>query len=183
MPETRKCGGWIFQISLDSMPEKVATAFGELNKLKGVRYKPVAYLGSQVVNGTNYAILAEQVIFDAENTKNLVLIVFNVAPNAPEATVVYIKPVLDGFSQEFGGIVFLDDFKITEDAQKDFDSVQKEFVGSNVEPFALVAKQIAKGVNYYFVAIVTPLYPGAEPSVDLVIINAMCYTIEFKKIL
>ena len=147
------------------------------------RYKPVAYLGSQVVNGTNYAVLAEQVIFDAENTKNLVLIVFNVAPNAPEATVVYIKPVLDGFSQEFGGIVFLDDFKITEDAQKDFDSVQKEFVGSNVEPFALVAKQIAKGVNYYFVAIVTPLYPGAEPSVDLVIINAMCYTIEFKKIL
>ena len=99
MPETRKCGGWIFQISLDSMPEKVATAFGELNKLKGVRYKPVAYLGSQVVNGTNYAVLAEQVIFDAENTKNLVLIVFNVAPNAPEATVVYIKPVLDGFSE------------------------------------------------------------------------------------
>lgn len=184
MSDTKKCGGWIFQVNMDAMPEKIATAFGELNEhMIGAKYKSIAYLGSQVVNGTNYAVLAEQILSDLAGTKNIVLIVFNVAPGALKATVVYIKPVLDGFSQACGGIKINDEFKVTDEAQKAFDSVQKDFVGSKLEPFALVATQITKGINYYFIVIVTPLYPGAEPSIDLVTINAMCNTIEFKKIL
>jgi hypothetical protein len=91
MEDSKKCGGWIFQVSLDAMPEKVASAIIELNEiLIGAKYRPIAYLGSQVVNGTNYAVLAEQIISDAASTKNVVLIVFNVAPGALKATLVYI---------------------------------------------------------------------------------------------
>ena len=60
MSDTKKCGGWIFQVNMDAMPEKIATAFGELNEhMIGAKYKSIAYLGSQVVNGTNYAVLCK----------------------------------------------------------------------------------------------------------------------------
>lgn len=184
MTESKKCGGWIFQISLDAMPEKVASAIIELNEiLIGAKYKPIAYLGSQVVNGTNYAVLAEQIISDAASTKNVVLIVFNVAPGALKATLVYIEPVLDGFSPACGGITINENFKITDEAQKAFETVIANFRGSKVEPFAFLATQVTKGVNYFFAAEVTPVYPGAEPSIELVTINPMCDSIQFKKIL
>ena len=60
MEDSKKCGGWIFQISLDAMPEKVASAIIELNEiLIGAKYRPIAYLGSQVVAGTNHCFLAQ----------------------------------------------------------------------------------------------------------------------------
>lgn len=184
MADTKKCGGWVFQVSLDAMPEKIATAFGELNEhLIGARYRPIAYLGSQVVNGTNYAVLAEQIISDLADTKNIVLIVFNVAPGALKATLVYIKPVLDGFSQGCGGVKINDEFKVTDEAQKAFDDVTEQFVGSKVEIFAFLATQVTKGINYFYAAEVTPVYPNAEPSIDLVTINPMCASVKFEKIL
>ena len=184
MEEQKNCGGWEFSVSVDAMPEKIATAIGELNEhLIGAKYRPIAYLGSQVVNGTNYAVLAEQIISDAAGTKNIVLIVFNVAPGALKATLVYIKPVLDGFSQACGGIKINDEFKITDEAQKAFDDVTEHFVGSKVEIFAFLATQVTKGINYFYAAEVTPVYPEAQSSIDLVTINPMCDSVKFKKIL
>lgn len=184
MADTKKCGGWIFQVNMDAMPEKIATAFGELNEhMIGAKYKSIAYLGSQVVNGTNYAVLAEQILSDLAGTKNIVLIVFNVAPGALKATVVYIKPVLDGFSQACGGIKINDEFKVTDEAQKAFDDVTEHFVGLKVEIFAFLATQATKGINYFYAAKVTPVYPDAESSIDLVIINPMCDSVKCQKIL
>ena len=184
MSDTKKCGGWIFQVNMDAMPEKIATAFGELNEhMIGAKYKSIAYLGSQVVNGTNYAVLAEQILSDLAGTKNIVLIVFNVAPGALKATVVYIKPVLDGFSQACGGIKINDEFKVTDEAQKAFDDVTEQFVGLKVEIFAFLATQVTKGINYFYAAKVTPVYPDTESSIDLVIINPMCDSVKCQKIL
>ena len=184
MEEQKNCGGWEFSVSVDAMPEKIATAIGELNEhLIGAKYRPIAYLGSQVVKGINYAVLAEQIISDAANTKNIVLIIFNVAPGSLKATLVYIEPVLDGFFNALGGIAINDDFKITDEAQKAFDSVMEHFVGSKVEPFAFLATQVTKGTNYFFAAKVTPVYPGAKPSIERVTVNAMCDLIKFNKIL
>ena len=82
-----------------------ASAIIELNEqLIGAKYRPIAYLGSQKVKGTNFAVLAEQKILDADNTKNIVLVVFNEAPHNIKATLVYIKPVLNGFLLPAGGI-------------------------------------------------------------------------------
>lgn len=51
-------GEWKVEVNVGGMPQKVATAMGEINML-GAEYEPIAYLGSQVVNGVNHAVLAE----------------------------------------------------------------------------------------------------------------------------
>ena len=55
-----KLGGWnIDEVKGCNLPQKVATAFTAVtSELVGAEYEPIAYLGSQQVNGTNYRILA-----------------------------------------------------------------------------------------------------------------------------
>ena len=67
-------GTWNVKVHVDGMPQQVATAFGDiLGNLFGAKYNPIAYLGEQVVNGTNHAILAEQTVVTGEDQKNIVL--------------------------------------------------------------------------------------------------------------
>ncbi len=184
MSEQNNLGEWKIEISLDRMPEKIASAIIGLNEqLIGAKYWPIAYLGSQIVNGTNYAVLAEQKILDANSTKNIVLVVFNVAPQALKATLVYIEPVLNGFLLPAGGIHINEKYTITDEAQAAFDSVIKDFVGSKVEPFAFLATQITNGTNYTFAAVVTPVNLDAIQSVELVTVNPKNKFIHFEKII
>ena len=77
-------GGWdISEMKACKLPQKVASAWAEVTgEIVGVEYEPVLYVGSQVVNGTNYCLLALQTI---------------VAPNAPKRLVKMVLHVdLDG---------------------------------------------------------------------------------------
>ena len=48
-------GNWEINVNVNGMPQKVASAVSKLNTtLMGAEYDPIAYLGSQVVNGTNH---------------------------------------------------------------------------------------------------------------------------------
>lgn len=48
---------------LTKMPQKAASAWsGAFEDLVGAKYKPLLYLGEQVVNGTLYWFIAEQTI-------------------------------------------------------------------------------------------------------------------------
>ncbi len=53
-------GGWNFDdVKGCNLPQKAQTAFTAVtSEIVGVDYEPIAYLGSQQVNGTNYRILA-----------------------------------------------------------------------------------------------------------------------------
>ena len=53
-------GGWnLDEVKGCNLPQKVATDFTAVtSELVGAEYEPIAYLGSQEVNGTNYRILA-----------------------------------------------------------------------------------------------------------------------------
>ncbi len=55
-----KLGGWnLDEIKGCTLPQKVQTAFTAVTSEQvGADYEPICYLGSQVVNGTNYRILA-----------------------------------------------------------------------------------------------------------------------------
>ena len=59
----------------------------------------------------------------------------------------------------------------------------KGFVGSKVEPFAYLGSQVVKGINYVFAAQVTPVYPDAATSIEIVTVNAMVNKINFTDIL
>lgn len=61
------------------LPEKVASANSaiESNDLVGASYKPILFIGAQVVKGVNYWFLAEQTLVLSRPIKKLVLVAVN----------------------------------------------------------------------------------------------------------
>ena len=162
-------GNWDVKVSTGGMPEKIATAVGDL-KIVGAEYTPIAYLGSQVVNGINHAVLAEQLVVAGKDTKNVVVIMFNERPEG--VTLVGIERVLES-GGELGGISVDVKTDIPQDAKDAFNAVMNGFVGSKIEPFALLGTQITKGTNYIFAATLTPVTQDPKQSAVLVIANSL----------
>lgn len=80
-------GGWTVYADADNLvPEEAAQALeGALEKLVGAAYTPVALLGTQVVAGTNYAILCT---------------ITPVVPDAvPAYAIVYVYAGVDGTNE------------------------------------------------------------------------------------
>ncbi len=76
-------GGWNFDdVKSCKLPQKVASAFTSvMGELTGADYMPVAYLGSQEVNGMNYCVLALQTIISLNSDKRLIKMIINVSPD------------------------------------------------------------------------------------------------------
>jgi hypothetical protein len=72
-------GGWdISELKPAKLPQKAATAFtGATDGVIGAEYEPMLYVGSQLVNGTNYCFIALQTIICAEPMKRLVKLIVN----------------------------------------------------------------------------------------------------------
>ena len=172
-------GSWNVNINVNGMPQKVASAMGKLNEtLMGAEYDPIAYLGSQVVNGTNHAVLAEQTVITGRDTKNVVMVIFNEKPNDMELTLVNIERIIEG-GAPMGGIAVNPTTVIPEEAMNEWNTAFEGFVGSNVKPFALLATQVVKGTNFIFAATLTPVAPNAETKFVIVTINTMTGTMAF----
>ena len=67
------------QIGMDKMPQKAASAWsGAIDgKLVGATYKPIAYVGTQVVKGVNHIFIAEQTLIVATPERHIVLLTIN----------------------------------------------------------------------------------------------------------
>ena len=174
-------GAWNVNVVVDAMPQKVATAVGKLAEtLVGAQYTPIAYLGSQLVNGTNHAVLAEQYLTTGKDQKNIVLLIFN--EKDMDCHLVNIERVVEG-GAELGGTQIVGTTDIPEDAQKVFDNVLGGFVGATVKPFALLATQVVKGVNYVFAAEVSTVTAEISKKVALVTVNGLEKKVVFTDIL
>ena len=170
-------GSWDIKIAVDAMPQKVATAFCELTgSLCGAEYTPIAYLGSQVVHGVNHAILAEQLLITGKDTKNVVIIILN--EREEKFTIANIERVVES-GVGLGGTVVDVKTDISEEAKTAFELALKNFVGSVVEPFALLATQVVKGTDYVFAAKVTPVVKDPKEDFAIVTVNALTKKIAF----
>lgn len=171
-------GTWDVNIST-KMPQKVASAMADLaDKLIGAEYTPITYLGSQVVNGTNHAVLAEQTIVTGRDSKNIVLLVFNEKPTDMELTLVSIERLVEG-GNALGGTHIDVHTDIPEDAMKEWQTAFEGFLGAKYEPFAFLGTQVVKGTNYIFAVKVTPITLNGVPEVAIVTINTMTGTMAF----
>lgn len=76
-------GSWnLEEVKGINLPQKVQSAFTAVTgDLVGADYEPIAYLGSQVVNGTNYRILALQKLVVPNAEKRFVKMIINEAPD------------------------------------------------------------------------------------------------------
>ena len=82
-------GGWnIDEMKSVNLPQKAQSAFTAVTGgLVGAEYMPVLYVGSQVVNGTNYCILAIQTLVTQNPEKRLVKMIINVSANGSASLV------------------------------------------------------------------------------------------------
>ena len=72
-------GGWdLSDVKGVALPQKAQSAFtAVMSDIVGADYEPVAYLGKQVVDGTNYKILAIKTPVVPDGEKSFVKIIVN----------------------------------------------------------------------------------------------------------
>lgn len=178
-------GGWNIKVS-SGLPEQVATAyFNILGNLLGAQYTSIAYLGSQVVNGTNHAILSEQIVTTGVDTRNVVLVILNEKPGSiagKDFALVSITPIVEG-GGKFGGTNIDVKTDIPEDIMAVFNGAFEGFVGSNVVPFAFIGTKVVKGVEYKFAATVSPVVPNPTTTVQIVTVNGLTKEVKFEPVL
>lgn len=171
-------GDWTFDVHVgENLPQKLATAFAGLNEtLLGADYAPIAYLGTQEVNGINHAVLAEQTVLTGKDTKNVVVLIFNEKPNATDVALVNIDRIVES-GAVMGGVVVDAKTELPADAKVAWDDAFDGFVGSDIEPIALLGTQLVNGTNYIFAAKVTPVVPDADTNVVVITINNKAKTV------
>lgn len=83
-----------------------------------------------------------------------------------------------------GGWTPAEDTAVTEEAQAALTKALDGFVGSNIEPVALLGTQVVAGVNYCLLCRVTPVVPNAVPHYALVYVyagvNGSCELLEIQ---
>ncbi|MBR1805469.1 MAG: hypothetical protein IJ774_03675 [Selenomonadaceae bacterium] len=63
--------------ALTEMPQKAASAWSEVERLVGASFKPILYLGTQIVHGVNHWFLAERTIVALNSERRLVKLAVN----------------------------------------------------------------------------------------------------------
>ena len=179
-------GTWDVKVHVNGMPQQVATAFGDiLGNLFGAQYNPIAYLGEQVVNGTNHAILAEQTVVTGIDQKNIVLVVLNEKPGSiagKDFALVGITRLIDG-GAKFGGFHVDVEAPLGKEAEAVFKDAFEGFVGAKIEPFALLGTKVVKGVEYAFIATVSPMTLNGKQSVQIIYVNGLTGEVEFQDVI
>ena len=65
------------QKELTSMPQAAANAWSAMSGLVGANYKPMAYVGTQVVKGVNHIFIAQQTSATANGERHIVTVTIN----------------------------------------------------------------------------------------------------------
>ncbi len=166
-------GGWM---SPDSpvVTQEVKTALKNATaQMTGGTYTPVAYLGSQVVAGTNHRILCEftPAVKDAEATYAIVTVYEDLEGKAEiteilgsEAKVNVTDVVIDG------GWVAPETPELTKEAVNALKAASEHVVGAAYAPVVLLGTQVVAGTNYCLLCEVTPVTENAESHYAVVIV-------------
>ena len=163
-------GGWeLFDNKTNVLPEDVQASFDKASEtFTGSELKPVAYVASQVVAGTNYMILCEAAT-TTEQPKTSYQMVVVYADLEGNAEITQIKEFdlteyTDGNNTEIsaeqlaGGWQVAEDRSsvvIPQDAKDVFDKAVENLDGNELEPMALLGTQVVAGTNYAFLCFST----------------------------
>ena len=163
-------GGWeLYENEANVLPEKVQTAFDKATEtFTGSELKPVAYIASQVVAGTNYMVLCEAATTSEipSITYQMVVVYSDLKGNA-EITQIKefdLMAYTEGENTEISTEKLAGSWEVAEDkssvvipqdAKDIFDKAAEKLVGNELEPMALLGTQIVAGTNYAFLCFST----------------------------
>ena len=135
-----------------------------------INYAPLAYLGSQVVAGTNHVFLSRGIglyalIYVYESLQGDVQLM-NIAalPIIPQEDGTLAAPE-EGL---MGGWSYAEDPAVTDEMQERLAKALEDMVGATYVPVANLGVQVVAGLNRCLLCQITPLVPDAEPHYALV---------------
>ena len=165
-------GGWTPAEDFSVTDERQAVLDKGLAELVGANYVPLAYLGSQVVAGTNHVFLCETTVVYPGATPTYTLVylygdlqgnvtLMNVAdlPVVPNADGTLTVPEA-GLS---GGWYYAADPAFTDEDEAKLEAALQTQVGASYAIVAYVAEQVVAGLNRCLLVQVTPVVPDARP--------------------
>lgn len=167
-------GGWEVNNGKLSLEEnaKAKAAFEKATEgLTGYEYEPIALLGTQIVSGTNYSILArgKAVVPDAEPSYEIITIYEDLEGTAE---ILGEKALVGGEGEEAVGAFTANDgeydFSKNAEVKAIFDKAFDGLVGASYEAVVYLGSEVVAGTNYLALFRETPTVPDAEPSFVLV---------------
>lgn len=166
-------GGWTLPES-PVVTDEVKTVLAKATDgLAGATYEPVAYLGSQVVAGTNHRILCKFTpsTKNAKTTYAIVTVYEDLEGKAEitgilnsEAEVQVTDEAIDG------GWTLPESFEVTEDAASSLRKASENVVGASYHPVALLGIQVVAGTNYCLLCEITPVTENPESHYAVVVV-------------
>lgn len=167
-------GGWEVSGGYTSMaknPEANAAFRKATAEIDGVSYKAVAVLGTQVVAGTNYAILCRATpIYPGADPEVKVMYIYEDLEGNAEITgfQTIIGEMLDGGFAANTGKFALSRNKSVYSAYK---KAVEGLTGVTYKPVAYLGSQVVAGSNYLILCRSRVVYPGAPYGWSLVTVN------------
>lgn len=164
-------GGWTAPESPE-VPDEVRTLLEKAAQgLVGAEYEPVAYIGSQLVAGTNYALLCRitPVVPDAVPHYSIVTLYEDLDGNVSITETLDSQAEGEAVAGEMTGAWENPESPAMTDAAKTaLDKATEKLVGAEYRPIALLSTQLVSGTNYSILCQVTPVVPDAESSYTIV---------------
>ena len=178
-----RLGGWEVNVNTHGMPQKIASLMGNGLEINNCEYKFIATLGTQQVNGTNTAVLAQQTVLTGKDVNNAAVLIFNAKPGSMDTALVETRIIVES-GGPFGGISVNMSTIIPEEADEALKAALEGFTGSKIEPFVFIGTQVSKGVNYILAAKTTATALNAKPNLAIVTVRPLLEPkLEFSRIL
>ncbi len=167
--------GGITDAASPVVPDEVKTVFDKAAAtLTGVGYEPVAYLGSQVVAGTNHFLLCKATPTTADPKATYVIVtLFEGLNGEAEITDVANSDIeapapTDSENPIAGGYTEPETPEVTPEAQKALTKALEGLDGAQYEAKALLGTQIVSGTNYMLLCKITPVTANPQPHYSIV---------------
>ena len=168
-------GGWAVNessnVSLSKNPEAKAAFKKATNELTGVSYKAIAVLGTQIVAGTNYAILCRStVVYPYAQPEIKVMYIYEDLGGNAEITgfqTIIGEQLDDGFTANAGTLAI----KKNKTVYKTYKSAMKGLAGVSYSPAVYLGSQVVSGTNYMILCRSRVVYPNAPYQWSLVTVN------------
>ena len=164
-------GGWEVldgSLAMGKNPDAKKAFKKAVKKIDGIRIEAVGVLATQVVAGTNYAILCRTQLQNEDSVPHI-SIVYIYADLQGDATVIGYQTIIGdqlmgGFSANEGKFGLSKNKTVS----KCFKKAMKELVGVSYEPVAYLGSQIVAGKNYLVLCRSKAVTPNARYKYSLV---------------
>ena len=159
--------------STEITPDRQELFDRAVEDLVGVGYTPEAYLGSQIVAGTNHCFLCRaQTVYPNAQPYYTLVFLYEDLQGGVEITGFSNLTEAPSDSTAAGGWAAPESSEITDELREVMEKACEEFDGASFTPIALLEEQVVAGMNYLFLCRADGAGTATEPFYALVKVYA-----------